>query len=69
MILRMGVVQSTSSVVFFGIDIIGICAMIAVSLEDSERESVGLISRIAQFTLAQSAQVCLAVQGASYSAF
>jgi hypothetical protein len=38
MVLRMGVVQSTSSVVFFGIDIMGVCAMIAASLEDSLRD-------------------------------
>ena len=35
MVLRMGVVQSTSSVVFFGIDVISVYAMIAASLEDS----------------------------------
>ena len=35
MVLRMGVVQSTSSVVFFGIDIMCVCAIIAASLEDS----------------------------------
>ena len=38
MVLRMGVVQSTSSVVFFEIDIMCVCAMIAASLEDSLRE-------------------------------
>ena len=35
MVLRMGMVQSTSSVVFFGIDIRSVYARIAASLEDS----------------------------------
>ena len=37
MVLRMGVIQSTSSVVFLGIDIMCVCDMIAASLEDSLR--------------------------------